>query len=81
MNNMATHILIFKGTRTYKQSLDFLVWSHCYLEHAYVTTSFFPQELDTAASAVLGELGMSRQEITVSNARAVYLHLCNIMSQ
>lgn len=76
---MATPAL-FQGTRAYTQPLDFLVWSHCYLEYAYTSTSFFPQEFDLAASAILSELGMGRQNITFSNAKAVYLHLCHVMS-
>lgn len=68
------------GTRSYKQPLDFLVWSHCYLEYAYKAPLFYPEEFDAAAKAILEELNMNREDITISNARAIYWHLCNIMS-
>ena len=49
------------GTRSYKQPLDFLVWSHCYLELAYKAPPFYPEEFEVAATAILEELNMNRE--------------------
>ena len=68
------------GTRCYKQPLDFLVWSHCYLQFAYKAPPFYPVEFTAAATAILNQVNMTRENITVNNARAVYLHLCHVMS-
>lgn len=69
------------GVRSYKQTLDLVVWSHCYLEHAYLPTPFFPAEFEYAANAILcTQLNMYRADITISNSKLVYLHLCNVMS-
>jgi len=40
------------GTRSYKEPLDLLVWSHCYLEYAYKAPPFYP-EFDAAAKSFL----------------------------
>lgn len=68
------------GTTSYKQPLDFLVWSHCYLQLAYTAPPFYPDEFTAAATAILNAINMTRQDITVHNARAVYLYLCQVMS-
>lgn len=65
--------------RSYKQSLDLVVWSHCYLEHACLPAPFCPVEFNTAADAILAHLGMSRADITISNAKSVYLHLRDVI--
>ena len=76
------HLLVYymPGTRSYKQPLDFLVWSHCYLELAYKAPPFYPEEFEVAATAILEELNMNREDITISNAKPIYWHLCNTMS-
>ena len=73
-------ICISTGTRSYKQPLSFLTWSHCYLYHAYKAPPFYPEEFKAAAAAILNELHMTRRDITIHNARAIYLHLYNVMS-
>ncbi len=65
---------------SYKHSLDFLVWSHSYLEYAYKAAPFFPKEFEAAATAILNHMGMTQQDITTDNARGVYYHLCSIMT-
>lgn len=67
------------GTRSYKQPLDILVWWHCYLEYAYKAPPFYPK-FDAVAQAILEELNMNHEDITISNARAIYWHLWYIMS-
>jgi len=62
--------------RSYRQELNLDVWSHCYLEDAYLPDPFFHDEFAAAADAVLGLLNMNCADITISNAKAVYLHLC-----
>jgi len=69
------------AVRSYKQPLDLIVWSHCYLEHSYLPSPFFPAEFEHAANAILfTQLNMTRADITVANSKLVYLHLCNVMS-
>ena len=59
------------GTWSYEQPLDFLVWSHCYLELAYKAPPFYPEEFEVAATAILEELNMNREDITISNVRPI----------
>jgi len=66
--------------KSYKQQLNLVVWSHCYLEDAYLPDPFFPDEFAAAADAILALLNMNRADITISNAKAVYLHLCSAVS-
>ena len=68
------------GTVSYKQSLNFVVWSHCYLEYAYNAPPFYPDEFAAAADAILAELSTSKEAITVTTAKAVYSHLCSRMT-
>ena len=72
--------VIITGVRSYKHPLDLPVWAHCYLEHAYKPDPFYPEEFDSAACAILAQINMSQSDITVSNSKYVYLHLCNAMS-
>ena len=65
------------GTTSYKQSLNFNVWAHCYLQYAYKAPPFYPKEFSDAADAILAELHTSQQDITVSTAKTIYLHLCS----
>ena len=65
---------------SYKKPLQLIVWSHCYIEHAYLPEPFYPVEFAAAADAILAQLNMSRTDITISNSRFIYLHLCNVMS-
>ena len=74
-------LIVILGTRSYEHSIDYLVWSHCYLEYAYDAPAFYPEEFDRVASAVFHQFNMNRKDIDVSNARSVYLHLRNVLSQ
>ena len=67
------------GTRSYKHPLDFFVWSHGYLECAYQAPPFYPEEFEAAATGTLNQLGITREDITTTNAREIFLHLCSIM--
>lgn len=71
---------MYVGTTSYKQSLNFNVWAHCYLQYAYKAPPFYPEEFNVAADAILAELHTSQQEITVSTAKTIYLLLCNKFS-
>ena len=73
------YIYIPTGTRSFKQSLNFLVWSYCYLEHARKAPPFYPAEFDVAATAILAELNITHQDITVDMAKSIYLYLCELM--
>ena len=75
---MYIYIYIPQGTRSFKQSLNFLVWSYCYLEHARKAPPY-PAEFDVAATAILAELNITRQDITVDMAKSIYLYLCELM--
>ena len=70
-------IYVCVGTTSYKQSLNLNVWAHCYLQHAYNAPPFYTEEFNAATDAILAELHTSQQEITVSTARTIYLHLCS----
>ena len=65
---------------SYKQPLNLEVWCHCYLQHAYLPEPFCPIEFVAAADAILAQLNMNRADVTISNAKFVYLHLCNVIS-
>ena len=65
------------GTPLYKRSLNFVVWSHCYLKYAYKAPLFYPDEFAAAADAILAELNTNKEAITVTTAKAVYLHQCS----
>ena len=56
------------------------MWAHCYLQYAYKSPSFYPEEFNAAADAILAELHTTQQEITVSTAKTIYLHLCSKFS-
>ena len=68
------------GTTSFKKSLNFNVWAHCYLQYAYRAPSFYPEEFNVAANAILAELHITQQDITVSTAKTIYLHLCSKFS-
>lgn len=70
----------YTGTRSYKHPLDLQTWSHCFLEWSCAAPSFYPLEFEVVASAILNQLHATRQSITTANARAIYLHICQIMS-
>lgn len=67
------------GTRSFKQTINFEIWAYSYLEFAKKADTFFPKEFGQAADAILAELGMTRHDITIDSARAVYLYLCELM--
>lgn len=48
------------------------MWSYCYLEHARKAPSFYPAEFDVAATAILTELNITHQDITVDTAKSIY---------
>ncbi len=73
------NVIMYAGTTCYKQCLNYEVWSHCFLAYAYKAPPFYPIEFEEAAAAVLGEMNMTYQDISVENANAIYLHLCSIM--
>ena len=60
-------------TRSYKHPLNFLVWSHCYLECAYKPPPFYPQEVEAATTAILMEMNMNRK---AWEQGCVDLHVC-----
>ena len=55
------------------------MWSYCYLEHARKAPPFYPAEFDVAAIAILAELNITHQDITVDMAKSIYLYLCELM--
>ena len=67
------------GTVSYRKPLNLMIWSHCYLEFAYQSPPFYPSEFEKAATAILAEMNMTQQDINISNAPAVYWHLCSII--
>ena len=68
---------MYVGTTLYKQSMNFNIWAHSYLQYAYKTPPFNPKKFKAAADAILAELHTSQQDITVSTAKIIYLHLCS----
>ncbi len=70
------HVYLNKGTRSYKQPLDYLVWSHCFLYEARKAPLFYDKDFEDVATAILSQINITRQDITVENSKAVYLHLC-----
>ena len=56
------------------------VWAHCYLQYAYKAPPFYPEEFNAAADAILAELHTTQQEIRVSTAKTIYLHVCSKFS-
>ena len=73
-------LLFITGVRSYKQPLDLSVWAHCYLEYAYKPNSFYPEEFNSAARAILAQININQSDITIPNSKRVYLYLCNAMS-
>ena len=63
---------MYVGTTSYEQSLNFNVWAHSYLQHAYKAPPFYPEEFIAAADAILVELHTSQQDITVSQKQFIY---------
>ena len=65
----------------YKESINFDVWAHCYIEHARKPQPFYPEEFQAAAAAILEcDLHLREDEITLENAENVYMHLINTMN-
>ena len=64
------------GTHSYKNTIDYNVWSHCYIEHAQNAN---PIEFKAAADAILQQqFGMQRSDIRLANAESIYRHLIGI---
>ena len=72
--------ILYTGTGSYKNPIDFQVWAYSYLEFAYHAPPFYPKEFDAAATAVFQQMNISQQNVTFTTAKALYLHLVNIMS-
>lgn len=72
-------IILHIGTVSYKQPVNLLVWSHCYLEYAHKAPPFYSREFERAANAILAGMNMTRQDISINDAKRIYLHLCHMM--
>ena len=68
-------MITYIGTRSYKQPLNYLTWSHCFLFEAHKAPPFYNQEFDEVASAILLLSNVRRKDITIETARAVYTYL------
>lgn len=56
-------LLYYTCTISYAHSIDFLVWSHFYLEYTYKAPPLYPAEFEVAATAILAQLNMTCQDI------------------
>ena len=73
---------LFLGTVSYKKSINFEIWVHCYLDHARVPPSFCPIEFKDAADAILNrDFNNTTNDITELNAEMIYLHLVHMVSE
>ena len=71
--------LCYIGTSSYKKSINYDVWSHCYFEYARNAEAFYPLEFKVAADALLLEhFDMHRSDIDSTNAKPIYLHLLSV---
>ena len=57
------------------------IWAHCFQSFASQADPHFPVEFQMAANAILvRDFGMGITDITLNNARVVFLHLVNEMN-
>ena len=69
-------IIPFTGTVAYKKPIDFDVWTHCYVEYARQPSSYFPEEFQAAAAAILEQdFHLTEEGITLENAETIFSHL------
>ena len=70
------------GTQDYKKRLDLSAWSYCYINLACKSPPHYPQEFEATAVAIMQqELRMTKTDITVNNAKRVYLHLVDVIEE
>ena len=66
-------------TQDYRHSLDPHKWAHCLVNYSSEAPPFYPPEFTTAADAILlRDYNINRQDISLTNAKVIYEHLCSI---
>ena len=60
--------------------LNFEVWAYFLLEYAQNAPPLYPDEFHVAADTILNELHITRMDITFDVAKALFLHLSNVIS-
>ena len=74
-------LALYVGTQSYKKELDYDVWIHCYLEYARKPPPLHPPEYEAAATAILErDFDITKDDITLQNAEAIYVYLIQVMS-
>lgn len=68
--------MVCVGTQDYKKSLDTDAWAYCYTTECCKPPELFPPEFAIAAERILRvDLHLEKYDITINNAKFVYLYL------
>ena len=62
--------------------LDISAWSYCYINLVCRALPLYPQVFEDAAKAIMQtELGMTKADLNIRNAKRVYTHLVDTLEE
>ena len=67
--------MLCAGVGDHRKTFDTITWIHAVVYKSKQPPSFFPDEFELWADAVLQHMGITRDHITAQNCRTVYLKL------